>query len=154
MSKGQLVSGLMEAEAQVSPNGVELTLHRVYQFNEPGVIDFSNKERRLPSYQEVHPKGEFYHLPPGPYLITYNEIISLPLDVIALGFPRSSLLRSGVTLQSAVWDAGYHGRSRGLLIVHNPNGFIVKRNARLLHLVFFCLQRATRPYQGAYQGEK
>jgi len=154
ISRNQLVTGLVDPEIQVSPNGVELSLHRVYHFEGPGTINFSNKERRLPTYREVTPNGDTYHLPPGSYLVTYNETIRLPSDIIALGFPRSSLLRSGVTLESAVWDAGYQGRSRGLLIVHNPKGFVVKRNARLLHLVFFRLQRETQPYRGAYQDER
>ena len=33
---------------------------------------------------------------------------------MALGFARSSLLRSGCGIQNAVWDAGYHGRSEAL----------------------------------------
>jgi deoxycytidine triphosphate deaminase len=37
--------------------------------------------------------------------------------------------------------------------VFNPNGFVLTRNARLLHLVFIQLKRKTKPYQGAYQGE-
>jgi dUTP pyrophosphatase len=153
ISRHKLVTGLLDAETQVSPNGVELTLHKLYRFAEAGVIDFSNVERRIPQYEEIAPKDGRYTLGPGNYLVTYNEIVNIPEDVIAIGRPRSSLLRSGVTVESAVWDAGYSGRSRGLLLVFNPKGFVVMQNARLLHLIFVKLVRKTDSYEGVYQGE-
>ncbi len=153
IAQRKLVTDLIDPETQVSPNGVELTLHKVYRFKEAGIIDFSNEQRRIPQYEEIPPKDGRYTLAPGNYLVTYNEIVHIPEDVIAIGRPRSSLLRSGVTVESAVWDAGYEGRSRGLLLVYNPHGFVVTQNARLLHLVFIQLVRKTQPYQGAYQGE-
>ncbi|MFX1566247.1 MAG: deoxyuridine 5'-triphosphate nucleotidohydrolase [Promethearchaeota archaeon] len=149
----QLVTNMCDQEVQVSPNGVELTLHKVFTFKEAGLVDFSNKQRRIPVYDELPLQQDQYKLKPGTYLVMYNETVRIPRDMIAIGRPRSSLLRSGVTVESAVWDAGYEGRSRGLLTVYNPHGFIMKPNARLLHLVFFKLLQETQPYVGAYQGE-
>ena len=94
------------------------------------------------------------HLPPGAYQVVFNETVDLPNDLMALGRPRSSLCRCGVTLGTAVWDAGYRGRSTALLLVENPAGFRVQRDARLMQLVFFSLTAATaRGYDGAYQDE-
>ena len=153
ITKHKLVTELIDAETQVSPNGVELTLHKVFRFKEAGVIDFSNEQRQIPPYEEIPSKDGRYILELGNYLVTYNEIVRIPENAIAIGRPRSSLLRSGVTVESAVWDAGYEGRGRGLLLVFNPHGFVLMQNARLLHLVFIQLLRAAQPYQGAYQGE-
>jgi dUTP pyrophosphatase len=153
IKKQQLVSNMQDQEVQVSPNGIELTLHKIFTFKEAGRVDFSNKQRRIPAYEELPLSQGQYKLKPGTYLVMYNETVRIPRDMIAIGRPRSSLLRSGVTVESAVWDAGYEGRSRGLLTVYNPHGFIVKPNARLLHLVFFTLVQETQPYAGAYQGE-
>lgn len=153
ITKRKLVTDQIHTKTQISPNGFELTLHKVYRFKESGLIDFSNEQRRIPTYEEISPKDGRYALTQGGYLVTYNEIVQIPEDAIAIGRPRSSLLRSGVTVESAVWDAGYKGRSRGLLLVYNPNGFVVMQNARLLHLVFIKLLRRTQPYQGVYQGE-
>jgi dUTP pyrophosphatase len=73
---------------------------------------------------------------------------------MALGRPRSSLCRLGATLATAVWDAGYRGRSTAMLIVENPAGMRIERAARLLQLVFFTLDVATaRGYDGEYQDE-
>ena len=153
ISKQRLVTDIVDEQIQVSPNGVELTLHKIFSFLGSGTVDFSNEERQIPDYEELPVEGGAYQLKPGTYLVTYNETVHIPTDMIAIGRPRSSLLRSGVTIESAVWDAGYKGRSRGLLTVYNPHGFIVKPNARLLHLIFFKLLQETQSYDGAYQGE-
>ena len=49
---------------------------------------------------------------------------------------------------------GLPGRSTALLIVENPAGMRLERDARLMQLVFFTLDAPTaRGYDGAYQGE-
>jgi len=61
-----------------------------------------------------------------------------------------------VGLHTAVWDAGYHGRSQALLTVYNPSGFRVARDARIVQMVFMYLARslsAEEAYQGRFQGE-
>ncbi|MCH7714129.1 MAG: deoxyuridine 5'-triphosphate nucleotidohydrolase, partial [Chloroflexi bacterium] len=93
-------------------------------------------------------------LAPGPYLIDFNETVNLPLDVMALGRTRSSLLRSGVAIHTAVWDAGYRGRSQALIVVYQPDGYRLQKDARLLQLVFYRLaQPVSEGYQGRFQGE-
>ncbi len=142
-------------EQQIQPNGLDLTLREVSHFTGPGKIAVSNSERRLPGLEPLpfDHNGDL-HLEPGPYHIIFNEVVNLPLDVMALGRPRSSLARCGVAIHTAVWDAGYHGRSASLLVVANPAGFSVSRNARVLQLIFLTLSRAAgEGYQGAYQGE-
>ena len=66
---------------------------------------------------------------------------------------RSTLARAGVGLITAVWDAGYRGRSEVGLVVHNPDGAWLKRNARIIQLVFIKLVDETTPYSGIYNGE-
>ncbi len=89
----------------------------------------------------------------GRYVIRLVETVTLPRDVMAFGRPRSSLLRCGVAIHTAVWDAGYSGRSEALLVVYNPAGFRVRRGGRVLQLVFVGLDAPTRPYDGRFQGE-
>src|SRR4030042_1563924 len=93
-------------------------------------------------------------LSPGCYLVTYNEVVNLPKNLMALAMPRSSLLRCGVSIHNAVWDAGYSGRSQSLMVVYNPQGFRLYRNARIVQMVFFFLSReVAQGYQGMFQGE-
>ncbi len=150
-----LVSELIDQEAQIQMCGVELTLRKIERFTSQGAVAYDNKERKLAAAEEV----TFGHdgwadLAPGPYLVTFNEIVSIPRDVAAIARPRSSLLRNGASLETALWDPGYRGRSQSLLVVHNPSGIKLKENARLMQLVFLRLsQDAEKVYSGIYQGE-
>jgi dUTP pyrophosphatase len=72
---------------------------------------------------------------------------------MALARPRSSLLRCGVNIGTAVWDAGYSGRSQSLMLVYNPSGFRVQKDARVAQLVFMTLTAETDSYAGKYQNE-
>jgi len=150
-----LVGEWLDLEQQVQPNGFDLSLREVGRYVGPGVVARDNVGRRLPEVAPL-PFGEdgFLDLAPGPYQIVFNEVVDLPRDLMALGRPRSSLCRCGVSVHSAVWDAGYRGRSTSLLVVDNPAGFRVQKDARLLQLVFFGLGEAVAEgYRGAYQGE-
>ncbi len=150
-----LLEGYRDLEAQLQPNGFDLTLAEIAAFADPGVLTADNAGRRLAATTPL-PFGAdgALHLNPGPYLVTLNETINLPLDVMALGKPRSSLLRSGVAMHNAVWDAGYRGRSQALLVVYHPRGFTLSRNSRVLQIVFFLLAHPVdEGYRGRYQGE-
>ena len=149
-----LIEGYINLEEQVQPNGIDLTLREVALLQSSGKIAVSNSQRLVSDLAPLVFDGlDFIDLIPGVYIITYNEIVHLPKNVMALARPRSSLLRCGVTVDTAVWDAGYSGRSQSLMVVYNPQGFRVQRNARMVQLVFQRLTRETEGYRGAYQGE-
>jgi len=153
-SKPSLVESYIDLEQQVQPNGIDLTIREVAMLQSPGTIAVENSHRRVSDLAPLVFDGlGFIDLVPGVYSITYNEAVNLPNDVMALATPRSSLLRCGVTVNTAVWDAGYSGRSQSLLAVYHPQGFRLQRNARVLQLVFFRLTGETGGYEGAYQGE-
>lgn len=138
----------------MQPNGVDLTLRSVAMLQSAGRVTFDNSQRIISDLAPLVFDGlDYLYLMPGAYIITYNEVVHLPRDVMALGHPRSSLLRCGVDIGTAVWDAGYSGRSQSLMLVYNTQGFTVQRNARMLQLVFSQLAKETEGYSGAYQGE-
>jgi dUTP pyrophosphatase len=152
--KPPLIEGYMNLEEQVQPNGFDLTLKEVAMIQSGGQMAVSNKNRQISSLCPLVFDGtDYIDLVPGSYVITFNEIVNMPKNVMALGAPRSSLLRCGVTVHMAVWDAGYSGRSQSLLVVYNPYNFKVQRNARIAQLVFFELSEETEGYNGKYQGE-
>jgi dUTP pyrophosphatase len=149
-----LVEDYVKVEDQVQPNGFDLTLRDVSTLESSGCIAISNAQRQVSKLQSLSfSKDDYLDLSPGSYLITFNEIVNLPENVMALGAPRSSLLRCGVTVHMAVWDAGYSGRSQSLLVVFNPQGFRIQRNARVAQLVFIELADKTEGYNGIYQNE-
>jgi dUTP pyrophosphatase len=152
--KPPLVEGWLNLDEQVQTNGFDLTLRDVAALNSPGTIAVANSRRKLSGLSPM----SFYSdgsldLPAGVYMITYNEVVHLPKALMAFGRPRSSLLRCGVNVGTAVWDAGYEGRSQSLLIVMNPHGFKVEKNARVAQLVFLEMTGESEGYKGIYQGE-
>lgn len=150
-----LVDQMIDPNVQVQPNGVELTLQRVEIHESSGAVAFDNSERKLPQTRNIEFDNEgWIHLPKGSYKIVFNEIVNIPRNIAAIAKPRSSLLRCGATIETAVWDAGYSGRSESLLVVYNEKGFNVKKNARVLQLLFFRLHEEVREgYSGVYQNE-
>jgi dUTP pyrophosphatase len=152
--KSPLVENYINLEEQVQPNGLDITLREMARLNSPGKIACRNEERQVSDLTPLSfDEHGYVTLNPGPYMITYNEVVHLPKNVMALARPRSSLLRCGVTVGTAVWDAGYIGRSQSLLVVYHPAGFRVQRDARVVQLIFFRLARITDGYRGRYQGE-
>jgi dUTP pyrophosphatase len=149
-----LIKDFVKLEDQLQPNGFDLTIRDIASIQSQGKIGVTNALRKLSDLTPLSFKGEeFLYLAPGSYVVTYNEIVHLPKKVMALGAPRSSLLRCGVTVHMAVWDAGYSGRSQSLLTVYNPIGFQIQKNSRVAQLVFMELADETEAYNGAYQGE-
>ncbi len=148
-----LVRGMIDPDTQIQVNGCELTLDRVFGFDGKGSIAYDNSERVLSECTELafDDRG-WIDLSAGSYKIISNEIVHIPKDMIAIARPRSSLLRCGASVETAVWDAGYEGRSECLLLVFNEHGFRLKRGARVVQLLFMRLTSGTEGYSGVYQG--
>ncbi len=149
-----LIEGYVNLEEQVQPNGIDLTLREVALLQSAGKIGVVDSQRLVSDLAPLVFDGlDFIDLMPGAYIVVYNEVVHLPKNVMALATPRSSLLRCGVTVNTAVWDAGYSGRSQSLMVVYNPQGIRLQRNARIVQLIFLQLTQETEGYQGVYQGE-
>jgi dUTP pyrophosphatase len=149
-----LIEGCIDLEQQLQPNGIDLTLREIALPQSAGRIATSDRQRLVADLAPLVFDGlDFIDLMPGAYIITFNEIVHLPQNIMALARPRSSLLRCGVTIDTAVWDAGYSGRSQSLMVVYNPRGFRLQRNARVVQIIFLKLTEPTEGYHGAYQGE-
>ena len=155
LSDSPLITSFIDLEEQLQPNGIDLTLMEVRELTSSGYIGKDSQQRLLSDNKIIaFDEHGWVRLYQGSYLITFNEICNLPLDLMALGKPRSSLLRSGVTINTAIWDAGYKGRSQSLLTIFNPNGFEIQQNARLLQLIFVRLEKlASMGYQGRFLNE-
>jgi len=151
ISSNDSIAGLVNEEIQDQPAGTDLTVARIERLTGRGRIDFDNSKREIAQGKEVQAGkldgGEAYR-------VTYNEKISVPPDAIGLVFPRSSVMRNGCHLVTAVWDPGYEGRGQGLLQVLNPSGIVLEENARVAQMILLELaQEVEEGYSGDYQGE-
>ena len=155
----KMIQNYVDLNLQLNDHGFDLTVSKIYKPQKFGVIDFDNSLRTLPEYlplrfQPISIKGKVVDgiiLNVGAYVIEINELIKLPKNVCAIALPRSSLIRSGATICSALWDAGYCGKGKLLLLCHN--NIVLVKNARIAQMVFFKLTSEVNGYNGIYQNE-
>jgi dUTP pyrophosphatase len=159
--KNNLITGYIDLKSQLTPNGFDLTVEKVFEFEEAGALDFSNKERQMPQVKEIlaqkrkqDDKFGWWQLNKGIYKLRSNETVNLTCDLMALAFSRTSLLRMGAFTQHGVWDAGFQGRSEFVLVVDNPAGIRIKQNARVAQMVFLRINQTGEGYNGIYQNLK
>lgn len=168
----KIINDLVSPSLQVQPCGVDLTLKRVLTWTSAGTVDLDNSHRQPASTMEIpftktkstsssssrddddddDGHEAVIDLPPGSYLVEFNETVSVPLDVMGQVFVRSSLFRSGALLSAGVMDAGYTGAVGAMLQVVNPAGLRVYREARLGQFVFHQMSEPVEGYDGVYQG--
>jgi dUTP pyrophosphatase len=162
--ENQIVTDMVDADNQEQMCGIDLTVKKIERYLGIGVLDFDNKKRKLPKLAEIKPERsvalpgddsiEGYRLEAGCYLVSFNETVSVPEDCCGIARPRSSLLRCGATIETSVWDPGYKGKSQSMLVVHNPVGIILGKDAKLMQIVFMRMETAaSKTYSGVYQGE-
>ena len=150
-----LLGGYRSAADQLQPNGFDLTVAEIHRLLTPGSMGRDPDRREVSSLEPLDFDDEAWvHLPAGHFLITFQEEVALPRSLMALIYPRSSLLRSGVSIHTGVGDAGYRGRPQALMVVHHPAGYHLQQGARVAQLVFFPLDCPTEEgYSGAYLNE-
>ncbi|KAF2171318.1 hypothetical protein M409DRAFT_18432 [Zasmidium cellare ATCC 36951] len=148
-----LVRNVANIAHQQQPCGVDLTLRQASQWTSPAVLDADNTHRRAAQTTPLpfHTTDNTITLPHGAYLIDFNETVKIPLDCMASLFPRSSLWRSGVGIESGLVDAGYEGAMGALMHVKNPHGVVLHRGAKLAQVVFEEMEGEVEGYRGVYQ---
>ncbi|MCD6557621.1 MAG: deoxyuridine 5'-triphosphate nucleotidohydrolase [Candidatus Aenigmarchaeota archaeon] len=150
VKNGFLVQNMIDPAVQIQQAGIDLTIGKIFRLSGQGIVDFSNEKRRLPEYEEIKPKNGKWILPRGTYNATMNEFITLPNNIVALVFPRSSALVCGIEVHTAVWDPGYRGR--GVLHLNVQRDVTIYQNARIVQMIFMKTQ-PTEEYNGAYKNE-
>lgn len=139
-------------DGSLQPNGIDLSLNKIYFFKNCGVIPKEGRTQ-TPLLEEVNSSGKSYYLSRGEYIVSINESIELDLETAALIFQRSSLTRCGAVIHSSIWDAGFKGENLTLLlIVENSYGIVIEENARIAQICFFKLDKITEEgYNGQWQ---
>ena len=131
----------------VQPSGIDLALDKIYiQKGSGSLID---NEKNLPSIEEV--TGPVYTLKPHTaYLASIDRKIKIPKGYSMLYLPRSTLLRSFVSVQTAVGDPGFYGTLMFMLYNHGDYEFRIKKGDRIAQAVVFQVE-GSGEYKGSYQ---
>jgi len=154
----KLVENYIDLETQLQPAGFDLTVRSVSKFTKGGMIDFDNTFRHIADVRELPPESHtsanpYWILKPGAYMVSLNEKINMPLDLMGDSIYRSSLMRCGVFTGLGRWDPGYSGVGVSLLVVNNEFGFWLFKNARICQIKFERVEDVDSGYNGLYQNE-
>ncbi len=150
-----LVEGVTDLATQLQPNGIDLTVHSIVRVTGAARVGFSSDETKpAPAEALEFDADGWLFLPRGNYRARLAERVNIPPDVVGFARARSTMIRNGVSVYTAIWDSGYQGYSEVGLVVHNEAGIHLKCGARILQMYFFRLDDAVdKVYSGRYQGE-
>ena len=149
-------------EKQYQPAGIDLKLGKIETFDVGtnkffGIIDglkvVPDKSELVMNALSVN--GEIksvYSLRPGvPYLATVENQIKIDKESAQFYKPRSTLLRSGVYVMTALGDPGYNGHLSFLMMNFLPTDFVITKGERFAQLVDIRVDGAVNEYDGDYQ---
>ncbi|WP_259164971.1 deoxyuridine 5'-triphosphate nucleotidohydrolase [Methanococcus voltae] len=138
-------------EKQIQQCGIDLKVGSISKLKGTGCIDYSNKDRILPEYIKIFDseKDEYIDLEPGIYIVKVADKMSIPENMAGFAYPRSTLIRMGATLYTAVHDPGYVGFPAYALHVINP--LRIKKYARIAQVVFIATKDSNGTYEGIYK---
>lgn len=146
---------------QYQPTGIDLTLDSIQTIENTSLHLYGlfKDIKVLPKHEELRPntvqvKGslrQVFTLQPNvPYIATTKEKIKIAPDSAQFYLPRSSLLRAGVSVQTALGDAGFNGHLSFLIINHRNTDFCIEKGARFAQLVDIQAQGVGCEYDGDY----
>ena len=175
LTKRQILEKINSGEMKFKPNldSFQLQVHAVdlrlgYTFLLPKKAQITKKgrealninffDRSNPSFFDVIEleQGQCFDLLPGEYVACNTlEAISLPLDVMAVLYPRSSTNRKGLSLDmTGIVDSGYEGQLM-IPIRNNTPSQVIKLypGERFCQLVFQKLDEPAEKQESRYHNK-
>lgn len=131
----------------IQASGIDLPLDEIYiQKSSGSLID---NEKNLPDIETL--EGPIYELEPQTaYLASIDRKIKIPKGYTMLYKPRSTLLRSFVSVQTAVGDPGFYGTLMFMIYNHGKFPYKIKKGDRIAQAVVFEVI-GSGEYDGTYQ---
>ena len=131
----------------VQPSGIDLELDIIFtQESEGSLID---NEKKLPEIREM--EGDVFTLKPHTaYLASIKRKVKIPKGYTMLYLPRSTLLRSFISVQTAVGDPGFYGTLMFMIYNHGEFEYKIKSGDRIAQAVVFPVD-GSGEYNGSYQ---
>ena len=131
----------------VQPSGIDLELDKIYTQESAGAL--IDNEKTLPEIREM--EGDIYTLKPHTaYLASIRRKIKIPKGYTMLYLPRSTLLRSFISVQTAVGDPGFYGTLMFMIYNHGEFEYRIKSGDRIAQAVVFPVE-GSGEYNGSYQ---
>ncbi len=150
LGEKELLKIFPEFEDDIQPAGIDLRLDEVFIQKSPASL-IDNK-KNLPELEKLEPP--LYILKPkNAYLVTIKPKVKIPEGCAMLFLPRSTLLRSFVSIHTAVGDPGFYGTLKFLLCNYGKFPYKIKRGEKIAQAVTFEVT-GSGVYKGSYQEEE
>lgn len=138
-----------EFEDSIQPSGIDLKLDKV--FEEAGSGSLIDNKKNLPPLREVECVDEVYTLKAKTsYSVSITGKIKIPVGYTMLYLPRSTLLRSFISVHTAVGDPGFYGTLQFMIVNNGDYDFEIKKGERIVQAVVFKVE-GSGEYDGSYQ---
>lgn len=126
-----------------------------------GTIELFNDRRNTGSITPVgfhfddDNKREVFVVQPNTiYLVSTIETVNMPSDLAMYISRRSTIFRSGLSLDATFTNPGYKGKLTFLLINNNKIPVTIERGFRIVQVGFFEIKGSCELYNGNWQNGK
>ena len=134
----------------IQPSGIDLRLDEVFAQASPASL--MDDHKNLPELERLEPP--IYTLKPkNGYLVTVGRKIKIPKGYSMLYLPRSTILRSFISIHTALGDPGFYGTLKFLLYNYGEFDYTVKQGERIAQAVVFPVT-GSGEYNGSYQEDQ
>ena len=147
-------------EQQYQPAGIDLKLGKIETFDIDkkyyGIIDGvkiipNRKELKMNALSVDGKMKNVYSLQPNvPYIATVQNQVSINENSLQFYTPRSSILRCGSNVMTAIGDPGFNGHLSFLVMNYLPVDFVITKGERFAQLVDIRVDGIMNKYDGDY----
>lgn len=149
LGEEELIKLFPDFKELIQPAGIDLRMDEVYIQKSPASL--MDEEKTLPELEKLEPPT--YTLKPKTgYLVTVDRKIKIPKGYSMLYLPRSTILRSFVSVHTALGDPGFYGTLQFLLFNYGEFDYTLKQGERIAQAVVFPVT-GSGEYDGSYQEE-
>lgn len=143
-------------EKSIRENGIDLTISNEIGIEKQmwGNVD-SHSEEDINNRFKIIKAEEFFIIKPHSFnLLSTNEYVEFPDNLMGFCALRSSIARSGFICPITIVDAGFKGNLTIEVIYSGNRPFKLYVNDRFLHLIIAkTLSPVKNPYKGIYKGQ-
>lgn len=137
---------------QLQPNGIDLRIRQAAKLDVGCKLEMFNCSTNHAKQNNVETRliqnKKCFFLPSfSPHLVETYEYISVPKDVVALVFGRSTLNRNGVILRASIYDSGFENFVG--FVVYPFINFTIETGTRIAQVVFQSAE-TSHMYEGQY----
>ncbi len=163
VKKKNLVENLADRELN-NPEGAGFDLRLGKVFKLQGNSFLGIDERKTPDVKliaefdpsassgQAQKKSKLVIKPGEIYLTETYEKFNMPLDLVGILKPRTTLQRSGIIARMAIVDPGYSGTVHPLLYNAGPATVTIEMGARYIFCMFMEIKGKGSQYRGQWQG--